>query len=287
MVRDQGVLQAIADVLKNSCNVDKYAFFLDDGKILESTMSKENSEKISKTIKFYSRQMLVNNYFNQDSSGINFLLYRLSNSVFLSFLSKETVPKLVSTLTDVFNKYSKKLDKIFHDVPDSFRKITKYLVISQGLAMGPEPVAWYPDDIPDNIRMKIAMKSMLMLTAEREGAIRGIPATIPFIEYYAMGVIFLFDTPHTDARGGAYDSCISILVDESYRPAIYENMFSLENLCIDAADLITSGEDLEKVIKSILIALDAMNLRSGRQSYEIEQLMKGQLKKITENLNGI
>ncbi|MHA1680200.1 MAG: hypothetical protein ACTSUE_04280 [Promethearchaeota archaeon] len=285
MEREDDIFIEIAHLLEEECDVLKYAFLLDDGETLTTTMSDENTTRISKTIKFYSRKMLVNNYFNQDSGGINFVLYRLSNSVFLSFICKTPLDKLIISLTNIFHKYSKLLDNIFHKVPDSFREITKYVVISQGLSMGPEPVAWYPDDAPDNIRMKIAMKSMLMLTAEREGAIRGIPATIPFIEYYSMGVIFLFDTPDPGARGGAYDSCISILVDESYRPAIYENMFALENICSDAAKSIRDGTSKKAVIDSILSSLEGINLsNAGRRAYEIEQLMKGQLKKITENL---
>ncbi|MHA1846694.1 MAG: hypothetical protein ACTSXU_03535 [Promethearchaeota archaeon] len=283
----EDLIDQIASTLVRESRISKYAFFKDDGTVVKSTLSEENTEKMGKIVKFYSRKMQVNNYFNQISRGVNFLLHRLSESIFLAFLSTADLDYLISLLYKLFKHYSKDLDKSFHEVPDSFKKIVKYIVISQGLEMGPEPVAVYPDDMPSEIKLKISMKSMLLLTAEREGAVRGIPATLPFIEYYAMGVIFLFDIPNREARGGAYDTCISILVDESYRPAIYENMFLLENACIDAANLIRNGVSLKRVIDFLLSELDHINLKpmvSGK-AYEIEQLMKSQLKKITESLN--
>jgi hypothetical protein len=188
---------------------------------------------------------------------------------------------------NIYNQFYEKLDDQFHEVPDTFKKITNYVVISQAREMGPEPIGAFPKEVPDNILMKIAVKSMLMLTAERQGAIRGIPATIPFLEYHAMGVIFLFDVADENARGGAYDSCISILVDESYRPAIYENMFYLENICIDAAEKVRANEKFDSVINHVLNELDNISLKKDmkRRSLEIESLMKNQLKRINKELS--
>ncbi|MHA1368454.1 MAG: hypothetical protein ACTSWN_01315 [Promethearchaeota archaeon] len=286
MIENTTILDEILTDLKTDCDITSYAFFKDDGRILSSKMSEENTKKMGKIVKFYSRQMKVNNYFVQETGSVQLILYRISSSVFFVFISKTALETIINSLTRLFEKYSEKLNKFFQETPDNFQQIVKYILISQSREMGPEPVAYYPPDIDDSTKLKITLKSMLLLTAEREGAIRGIPATIPFIEYYAMGVIFLFDIPDPKARGGAYDSCISILVDESYRPAIYENMYALENTCIEAADMMKKGQDLNSIMKFILAKLRLINLRKAhdKKKKEIESLMKEQLKIISRDL---
>ncbi|MFX0100061.1 MAG: hypothetical protein ACFFCS_10815 [Candidatus Hodarchaeota archaeon] len=277
------LLKQVIDDLKKTCILTKYMFCSDDGTIISSTMSTDNTAKMGKIVKFYSRQMKVNNYFLQKSGGMKLFLYRISNSLFLIFISDTDPDAVVDCLMDIFKKYSKALDAAYREVPDSFKKIVKYLILSQSGEMGPEPIACYPDNIDEGEKMKISMKSMLLLTSERDGAIRGIPATIPFIEYYAMGIIFLFDVPDQTARGGAFDSCISILVDEAYRPAIYENMFALENVCIEGANMIRNHVALDDVIQYILMKLEMIDLSSAekRKIVEIEKFMKEQLKTIS------
>jgi hypothetical protein len=275
--------EIISSINSKACNVIKYTFYKDDGSVFVSTMGADNTEKMGKLVKFYSREMQINNYFVQEGGVYHLILYRVATSVFLLVITDTDVDETTRTLLDVFMKFGARLDKIYHDAPVSFDMITRYVIISQGLEMGPEPVAIFPPDIPQDVRMKIALKSMLLLTAEREGAIRGIPATIPFIEFHAMGVIFLFDVPDENARGGAYDSCISILVDESYRPAIYENMFELETVCIEGSEMIRGGESYQDVITFIFERLSSIELIKTR-TVEIEGLMKDQLKRIQKEL---
>ncbi len=281
------LLEDIAKELAAKCKILKHAFYTDDGSPVLSNMSQENTEKMGKLVKFNSRQMQINNYFEQNQNKMLLVLYRLSESVFLVVISESQTDQVTAQLMEVFKRYAKRLDILFHEVPNTFKKITRYLIISQALAAGPEPVATYPDDIPSDISMKIAVKSMLMLTAEKQGAIRGIPATIPFIEYQGMAVIYLFDVPNKDARGGAYDSCISILVDESYRPAIYENMYAIENSCIEASEMVKAGNDFKGIVDFLLKKLDGIDLRrpaDGRRSPEIEGIMKEAAKRISREL---
>jgi hypothetical protein len=275
------LLEEIAKELGNKCKILKYSFYKDDGTVLLTVMTPENTDKMGKLVKFYSRQMQINNYFEQTQSNVLLILYRLSESVFLVVISESKTEQVTAPLMEIFTRYSKRLDLLFHEAPNTFKKITRYLIISQALAVGPEPVAVYPDDTSQEIRLKISMKSMLLLTAEKQGAIRGIPATIPFIEYKGMAVIYLFDVPNKDARGGAYDSCISILVDESYRPVIYENMFAIENACVEAADQIKAGKDFKQVVDFLLGKLDNITLtKVGKKTAEIEGIMKDAAKRI-------
>nr|MDO8117591.1 hypothetical protein [Candidatus Sigynarchaeota archaeon] len=278
----------LEDIVRDcaECNLVKYCFYRDDGTALSSTLTADNTEKMGRFVKFYSREMLINNYFVQEAGNHHMILYRLSRAVFILVITTDETQSITGTLMRVFTKYSDRLDQAFHDVPGSFKDIIRYILVSQALDMGPEPVAAHPSDMPQDMLMKISMKSMLMLTSERQGAIRGIPATIPFIEYHAMGVIFLFDVPHQDARGGAYDSCISILVDESYRPVIYEHMFAIENACIEAADLIRAKKDFKPVIDLILDRCSSIILKKGETSRgaELEGLMKDQMKRISKDL---
>nr|MDO8110012.1 hypothetical protein [Candidatus Sigynarchaeota archaeon] len=283
------LLEEIAKELKDTCKIIKHTFYKDDGSVLLSNMNQENKDRMGKLVKFFSREMQVNNYFEQDSANVHLILYKVAQSVFLVVISESSTEVVTNNIMDVFKKYAKRLDLLYHEAPNTFKKITRYIVISQALAVGPEPVGIYPDDIPQEIRMKVSMKSMLLLTNEKEGAIRGIPATIPFIEYRSMGVIYLFDVPNTEARGGAYDSCISILVDESYRPAIYENMYAIESACLEASELIKngkSGKEFKDIIDFLLGKLDNIDLRkvSGRKSTEIESIMKEQAKRISREL---
>ncbi|MBN2154353.1 MAG: hypothetical protein JW839_23055 [Candidatus Lokiarchaeota archaeon] len=286
------LLEDITKELSAKCKILKHAYFTDDGTPVFSTMSQENTEKMGKLVKFNSRQMQINNYFEQSHSNESgnktaLVLYRLSESVFLVVISESPTEDVTGQLMEVFKRYAKRLDILFHEVPKTFKDITRYLVIAQALSAGPEPVAFYPEDIPPDVSMKIAVKSMLMLTAEKQGAIRGIPATIPFIEYQGMAVIYLFDVPNKQARGGAYDSCISILVDESYRPAIYENMYAIENSCVEASEMIRAGKEFKGIVDFLLDKLGGIDLRraaNGKRSPEIEGIMKEAAKRISREL---
>jgi hypothetical protein len=281
------LLEEIAKELSSKCKIIKHAFYTDEGSPVLTTMSQENTEKMGKLVKFNSRQMQINNYFSQNQGNVLLVLYRLSESVFLVVISESPAEKVTAQLMEIFKRYAKRLDILFHEVPNTFKKITRYLIIAQALAAGPEPVATYPDEIPADISMKLAVKSMLMLTAEKQGAIRGIPATIPFIEYQGMAVIYLFEVPNKGARGGAYDSCIVILVDESYRPAIYENMYAIENACVEASEMVKAGKDFKEIISFLLGKLDSIDLRhpaNGKRSPEIELTMKEAAKRISREL---
>jgi hypothetical protein len=229
--------------------------------------------------------MQTNYYIEHTQSNVLLVLYRLSESVFLLVTSQSTTEQITTQLVEISKRYAKRLDILFHEVPNNFKKITRYLVISQALAVGPESVATFPEDIPPDISMKIAVKSMLLLTGEKQGAIRGIPATIPFIEYKAMAVIYLFDVQNKAARGGAYDSCISILVDESYRPAIYENMYAIETACGEASEMIKGSKDFKEVVAFLLEKLDSIELRKGgKRGTEIEGIMKDAARRISREL---
>lgn len=282
------MLEDIAKELNAKVKVHRYSFYMDDGTALLSTMSQENTEKVGKLIKFNSRQIQTDYYIEHTQSDMLMVLYRLSESVFFLVTSpaRTTTEQITTPLVEISKRYAARLDLLFHEVPNTFKKITRYLVISQALAAGPEPVATFPEDIPPDISMKIAVKSMLLLTGEKQGAIRGIPATIPFIEYKAMAVIYLFDVQNKAARGGAYDSCISILVDESYRPAIYENMFAIENSCVEASEMVKNGKDFKDIVSFLLAKLDSIELKKGgRKSPEIEGIMKEAAKRISRELN--
>jgi hypothetical protein len=280
------LLEDIAKELTAKVKILKYSFYTDEGTPVLSTMNQENTEKMGKLVKFNSRQMQINNYFEQTQNNMLLILYRLSESVFLVVISESPTDKVTGQLMEVFKRYAKRLDILFHEVPNTFKKITRYLVISQALAVGPESVATYPEDIQPDVSMKIAVKSMLLLTGEKQGAIRGIPATIPFIEYKAMAVIYLFDVQNKAARGGAYDSCISILVDESYRPAIYENMYAIENACGEASEMVKAGKDFKEIVTFLLNKLDSIDLRKvGKKSTEIEGIMKDAARRISRELN--
>lgn len=280
-----GVIGEIVDEITSSIDVIKYSFYKDDGSVISSTMQEENTGKMAKLVKFYSRQMQLNNYFVQDSGETHLVLYRVSRSIFILLISTASIESITNVLVQIHTSFAEQLDAFYH-IPDTFEKITRHVVISQALDMGPEPVATWPEGMHNDMKMKIAMKSMLLLTAERDGAIRGIPATIPFIEYKSMGIIYLFDVPHPGARGGAHDSAISILVDEGYRPAIYENMYSLETTCQEAADAMRSGASLASVIDSMLVKLGDIQLKKneGRKAAEIQKIMKEQVKRITREL---
>ncbi|HME52825.1 MAG TPA: hypothetical protein VKM55_11450 [Candidatus Lokiarchaeia archaeon] len=283
----KALLEDIAKELKAKCNIIKQSFFRDDGTILLSSMSLDNTEKMGKLVKFYSRQMQINNYFEQDSNSVHLVLYRVSVSIFLVVISESNTELITNQLMEIFKKYSKRLDILYHETPSTFKNILRYIVIGQALDMGPEPVGSYPEDIPNEIRMKVAMKSMLLLTAEKEGAVRGIPAIIPFLEYNSIGVLYLFDVPNEAARGGAYDSCISILVDESYRPVIYENMYAIETACVEAVELIKLNGDFAESIEYLIERLDGIDLRkmeSRGKSHEIEGIMKEQIKRLSKEI---
>lgn len=211
--------------------VGKYAFVLDNGTILKSTISEQHLLKFTNVIRNICEQLEAGSYVHMKKLYI----FRITEHFLLFLLSDLEEPVIEPLFEDIAAHYMIKLRREFSKPPKTVKSITKHTIFSMARAAGPEPIAWYPE-MEEKDLMSITMKTMLSLTGELEGASKKVLSFLPFIQYNALGIIFLFQIPFETARGKAYDSSIALLVDYNDRAIIYEMHQKLENILSDLAN---------------------------------------------------
>jgi hypothetical protein len=104
----------------------------------------------------------------------------------------------------------------------------KLILFSMALDVGPHPIFYYPPNFNSELAFKISMKSMLLLQIETEGAKKDMISFQPFVNLDALGIVLTFQIEDSKARGGAYDSALTILIDYKSRALIYEKYSQVE-----------------------------------------------------------
>ena len=114
----------------------------------------------------------------------------------------------------------------------SLASIIKAIIFTVTTEQGPEMMDFKFNNslLDDKDAYKIAMKSMLNLTDELEGAKKKVLFFQPFLMYDSLGISYLFQIPFPGARGGAFDSALTILVDFKHRAVIYSLYKEIENI---------------------------------------------------------
>ncbi|MBD3353890.1 MAG: hypothetical protein GF364_20575 [Candidatus Lokiarchaeota archaeon] len=214
--------------------VPKYAFVLQNGTILKSTIKEDSLLKVTQIISNICEKMKIKTYIHTKKLYI----YRITEH-FLIFLLTDLEPSEIEPLLlNLFEKYNLKINRAYSELPKSFGSIIKSVIFSMSRAAGPQPVTWYPPDFDESEAFKISMKAMLNLANEVDGASKEMLAFQPFIQYDALGIVYLFQIPFENARGNAYDSCITILADYNERAIIYEKNQELERILAKTSQML-------------------------------------------------
>lgn len=236
--------------------VPKYAFVLDNGTILRSTMSEDNVLKLTKFLHGLCDKLKIGSYIHKSKLYI----FRLSEHFLIFLLTDHDEEPIQKLLKDINQRFSLKIKRIYAEMPKTFKNIVKTIIFSMALMEGPEPVIWTSSDMDEAEIFRISMKSLLNLTGELHGAKKRMISFQPFISHDALGVIYLFQIPHEVARGSSFDSSFTLLVNYNERAIVYEKNTEIEHILSKYA---------EKYISKIRPVLDD----NGRISNK-EELMK-------------
>lgn len=227
-----GYMQTI-DSLSNTISqiVPKYAFVLDTGSIIKSTISEENILQLAKFLPKICKDLKPGSYIHKSK----LFIYRLTTNFVVFLLSDKDKQEIITLLEDIGQGFTLKIAREFKLHPNSsLGSIIRSIVFSVTTEKGPELMDWIVNDkensVDDKDAYKIAMKTMLNLTDELEGAKKKVLFFQPFLMYDALGISYLFQIPFPGARGGSFDSALTVLVDFKHRAVMYSLYKELEEI---------------------------------------------------------
>ncbi|MBD3338031.1 MAG: hypothetical protein GF353_02910 [Candidatus Lokiarchaeota archaeon] len=264
-------------VILNSIS-SKWACLRSDGTLVNTSLKDETISK-SKIIRIL--KTLVNE--THVESVIIFsdlVVYRPVFDMFIFIM--ERVPR--NLMRESFSQISNK----FKESKKSFKKKkSKHINIelslfSMSLEEGPEPVFYIPRDYDEDLIFKVCMKSLLSLQVESEGASKDMISFQPFVDLDSLGIVNTFQIKDKNARGGAFDSALTILVDYKYRAIIYENYSKIEKIFSQARNKIirqyNSDQKYKKILQSLKDSMTSITFESIKaedlKSEMIEQIKK-------------
>lgn len=131
--------------------------------------------------------------------------------------------------------------------------ILKGLLISRFGDKGPEPIACYPDQFNIIELTEISVKAISILAGE-DGVIP-LPenlSVLPIPKLHLTAVVYVFEIPNPQARGGVEVGTASILFNEKYSSVIYKTMEDLVKLISPINNFIIKPLQKKENISSIV-----------------------------------
>ena len=271
----------ISKILNSICS--QWALILSNGKIIETSLEdkKFGRIKILRILKTLINDMEIGSVIIVR----NLIIFRLTFDFFI-FLVGE-VPRTI--LKKKFNEISAayKADIMYKFDKKKRNKKVKInsVIFSMALDEGPVPIYYLPEEFDDNDAFKVSMKSLLLLSVESSGASSEIISFQPYIDLNSLGIVYLFQTVDSNARGGTYDSAITVLVNYKYRGVIYENYDLVEKTLREAKEKFikeyNSGKDYKRIIETTLENLDNVSFENIKHE-DIKAEMIEQIKKLAK-----
>ncbi|MBY8988271.1 MAG: hypothetical protein KGD61_07445, partial [Candidatus Lokiarchaeota archaeon] len=93
--------------------------------------------------------------------------------------------------------------------------------------LGPDPIHWFPSDLPESIRMLVGIKTMTILTGD-QGSVPDSLLIIPFPSLKLKGLIRYIEREDLSKRGGFARSAITFLFKEADDVIFYKYMSYLK-----------------------------------------------------------
>jgi small GTP-binding protein len=102
---------------------------------------------------------------------------------------------------------------------------------------GPNPIIWFPEEMPEEIKMKIGIKTITLVTDEK-GILPESLVFIPFPSLKLKGILKYIEFPDDTHRGGVNQSAITLIFKEFNDIVFYKYIKNLESLFSDTAQKI-------------------------------------------------
>jgi len=129
-------------------------------------------------------------------------------------------------------------------------------------AVGPNPIYWFPSNLPENIRMLVGIKTVTILTGD-QGITPESLLIIPFPSLRLKGLIRYIEREDETRRGGYARSAITFLFKEEDDIIFYKYMVYLKAPFNEAARKIIELEnqqvDSERIFEEIKLLRDSVS----------------------------
>ncbi|MHA1272023.1 MAG: hypothetical protein ACTSQP_13940 [Promethearchaeota archaeon] len=214
----QEIISILSDICKNC------VIFLSNGKVIASTLEDQLLSKMVRILKTVINEIEVGHVFIIK----NIIIYRITFDYLIFLIGNPDSSQLKIKLKDITKRYKNALENKFVEANQRKNINVNLILLSMGLAEGPTPISYIPKDFDEESISKVCLKSMLLLSVETYGAKRKMISFQPYIDLDALGIVALFQIEDENARGGAYDCALTILVDYEDRAIIYENYNAIE-----------------------------------------------------------
>lgn len=283
-------LSEMSDFIRNV--IPKHAFLLRNGEILKSTIAENNILIITPFIPLIIDNIPVGQFIQKKKLYV----FRLSEHFIILGITELQNSVADILFQNISERYASVIKKKFSNpTVKTVKSILKSTIFSMSKESGPEPIAWRPISMKETDILNISMKTMLTLTGEINGANKKMVSMQPFLQYDALGIIYLFQIPFKGARGNAFDSSITLLVNYGDRAIIYEKHNRLEAILEDYSYLFTnkyneyaghSSKEQRSVFTKLLEELedemDKIQLKINKSDVIMDEMLKS-LKKLKEN----
>ncbi len=125
--------------------------------------------------------------------------------------------------------------------------------------LGPNPILWYPSDLPESFRMAVSIKSITILSAD-QGLMPKSLIIMPFPSLNSKGIIKYIEKRDKSRRGGVAQSSITLLFSETDDLIFYKYLSFLEPAFNEITQDIIKIEDIKENKEILSTQID--NLRA-------------------------
>ncbi len=126
-------------------------------------------------------------------------------------------------------------------------------------ALGPNPIMWIPQNIPEDTKMHVSIKTTTLLTADR-GQVPDSLVILPFPLLNLKGIIKYIEMKDETKRGGIYITMITLLFDELNDVIFYKGMEHFESVFNNFAQRIIKLKEYGAGRQSILAEIEQLRM---------------------------
>lgn len=159
--------------------------------------------------------------------------------------------------------------------------------------VGPQAIAWYPEELPRKIQNLISLKTVAIMMGEDKSITKSL-AILPFPSINLKGLVKLMEIDDESKRGGVIESSITLLFDEKYDSIFYKYIDSFNDIFNEITQKIIElkavsedtqiGEILKYFYNSTINLLQELQNRDGSNEEQVafpkseEEITKGILR---------
>lgn len=254
---------------------------LSNGYIIESSMKEVHLGKMIRILRAVVNDIEVGTAIMVR----DMVIYRITFNFFIFIRGNIEQNLLEQNLKEIKAKHGPSIENHFDNKTRIHKLVPSLALFSMTLEEGPTPVSHVnPSKTEEVTLLKVSMKTMLQLSVELEGAKKSMISFQPYVELDSLGIVNLFQIEDPKARGGFYDSGITVLTPYSLRAVIYENYAKIETIMNNARDFLireyNSTKNYEKILEHLTRDMGVITFKSIEKNEDLKAEMLREIKKL-------